>query len=207
MKLRDTSHLLLILLASWAITARQSAGEQPAVGPDEPPVVKGLSIGMSFSRLESWFAERLKNTNLGYEILPEGKEKVFLLANAETLRYLQQGSGKAQMQASDRERQLRIAQNFEEIPSCIYATPDGRVRSIVLRPALVNYLFHATELSLAEFTKQFAEAYKSDDFGTDADGRSTSYTTAQGVKVTIGSDKTLTIKKVASPSDVKKAFD
>jgi len=180
-------------------------------GPNSPglkPQIKGLGIGMGFSRLVPWFDEKLKDTTLGYEIFPNTQTNVFMIALADRLEYLQKDE-KKQISASDREYQLKNLRNgLQDVPSYIMADDKGSVFHIVLQPPLVNYLFKSKDIALPEFVKLFTDAYNLKDLPIIEDKfDSFSCTTADGIKITIESDKTVTMKKVEEPAKVKGAFD
>ena len=209
--------LLLATLLTFDFASAAPAEPSPGNGTtaELAPAIKGLSIGMDFSRLKQWFAEKLKDTSLGYEILPEGNATVFLIARSDLLDYMRQQSGSAKITASGREQQLRLAAKrlisngmaVQENPSFIMADSAGKVAAITIRPDMVNYLFHASDLSAGDFSKQFAGAYNLTWSRTSDDRTSDTCTTPQGVKITVASDKTVFLKRVAAPADVKAAFD
>lgn len=163
---------------------------------------------MDFSRLTAWFSDKLKDTDCGFEILPEDASKVFLMAHSGPLKYLQEQSEGKKVTASLREAQLRNLPNgLAEAPSFIGSDPTGKVVVITLRPSLVNYLFRSSDLSPAEFAQTFTEAYKLGDMKADEAQTSWTCTTAQGVKITIDSEKDVSLEKVTAPAKVKAAFD
>ena len=79
--------LLIATTIVFAITA--ALAEDPSPKKEQAvelaPTIKGLSVGMDFSGLKQWFAEKLKDTTLGYEVLPEGDATVFLIFRADLL--------------------------------------------------------------------------------------------------------------------------
>jgi hypothetical protein len=169
-----------------------------------PPLVKGLGIGMSFNLLSPWFDDKLKDTSVAYEVLDGGR--VFLIASASNLKFLQEDSEEAS--SALRIEQLKhIPNGFAEIPSLIVAGPDGLVRAISLRPNLVNYLFKSKDVEYSEFKALFLESYKLNSLPLQEGFGSFSVTTKEGVKFTVESNKALLIERVVEPEKVKGAFD
>ena len=190
--------------AMGATTPSAQAGPD---NPGSPPQIKGLAIGMGFSRLPLWFDAKLKKTNIAYEIFTGGETNVFMIARSDNLRYLQEQDKGEKSPATLREYQLKNLPNgHQEVPSFIEADAKGTVLSIVLQPSLVNYLFQAKDIEFSEFKKLFVDSYLKD-LPINDTSDSFSWTTENGVKITVGSDKTLVMKKVAEPTKVKGAFN
>ena len=173
------------------------------------PIIKGLAIGMNFGDLNGWFLDKLHDTVLGFVILREGDSNVFLMAKSDSLNSLkalqQSYAPLGILNTSSIERYLL---GFKESPpSVIVAGPDGKVLSVTLRSNLVNYLFRSDDIEFLEFITIFTDAYKMGQMKTDAGLFSRPWTSAEGVKITIDSDKTIVIKKVVPPANVKGSFN
>jgi hypothetical protein len=132
-----------------------------------------------------------------------------MIAEAGRLQYLQKRDDGKKISASDREYLLKNLPNgLSENPSFMLADAKGEVYSIVLQPPLVNYLFKSKDIEFSEFINLFVDAYDLNDMPIlDNKIDSFSCTTAEGVKITIDSNRTLTMKKVDEPAKVKGAFD
>ena len=189
----------IILVAAFVAV---SGTAQSKAGSELPPTVKGICIGMEFKKAKDWFHEHFKDTNLGYEILPADSLTAFVIARASTLTMLQDASGKAEINAFGREKQLGLA---GQRASFIFAD-EGKVVAILFTPEIVNHLFKSGNMSDDEFATTFAEAYRIRGLKVDST-MSRSCTTPEGVLVKIARDKTVSMTKVAAPADVKKAFD
>jgi len=89
----------------------------------------------------------------------------------------------------------------------ITAGPDGKVREIRFSGTLVSEMFNADDMDATAFAKQFIGAYNIPDMAVADDRKSWTYTSPDGVKVTITNKKGLGLEKVASTQERKNAFD
>ena len=112
--------------------------------------------------------------------------------------------------ADDKEIRLAISRNGNhdsEIAGAI--DQQGLITYISIDPGLVNAAFKVSDLRADDFVKKFEQAYGvSLKFDLGSKGYNTYETiTAEGVKITIGSFKDITMRKTTKPTDTKKAFD
>lgn len=162
---------------------RKRTGEKPVDPKDANIKVKGLYIGMDIQNVPALLKEKMASTLMADMV----QDDVILVAGltGNTYRVLI-GSGL-----------------FGEIN----AGPDGKVTSILLNTVTVNDLFNASGMEASDFAKQFVEAYKIPQMDVSDNAQALVYTSKDGIKVTIDSQKNLFIVKVASAQERKKAFD
>ena len=72
---------------------------------------------------------------------------------------------------------------------------------------LADDLFNAADMEATAFAQQFAEAYAIPEMKVSDDMQFWVYTSPDGVRVRIDTEKSLSIEKVASAQERKKAFD
>lgn len=87
------------------------------------------------------------------------------------------------------------------------ALPDRKVGLILLNGSLVNDLFNAADMDASAFVKQFISAYDIPEMKVSDNLQSWTYTSPDGVKVTIDTQKKVSLEKVASAQDRKQSFN
>lgn len=85
----------------------------------------------------------------------------------------------------------------------INADNAGKVSYMYFPGSLVNKIFNALEMEASDFAKKFAESYNIPELEISDDMQTLYYSSPDGFRIEIESDKSLTIKKVAAESEQK----
>jgi len=218
-----------ILVAGCGQSNSNSAGTSPSqsaaaakpVAPKEASIkVKGLYIGMDIQSVPALLKEKLAGKDW---IISDAAQGSALNA------ILQKGRGDGS-DMTDAEKQsmtstilalgansisplepeyffVGIAQPPFSGGGKFVALPDRKVGLILLKGSLVNDLFNAADMDASAFVKQFISAYDIPEMKVSDNLQSWTYTSPDGVKVTIDTQKNVTLEKVESAQDRKQSFN
>lgn len=150
--------------------------------------VKGLYIGMDIRKVPAILKEKLAGKDWGISEANKGDAGPVGYALTEPQNYYVMIGGGMPL-------------------GTVIAGPNFQVIRIAFTPMLVNDLFNAADMDATSFAEQFMQAYHIPPMEISDDATSYYHTTEDGVKITIQSDKTLVIEKVASKKERKANFD
>lgn len=217
-----------ILVAGCGQNNSGSAGTSPgqpaaAVKPATPKgttiKIKGIYVGMDIQSVPALLKEKLAGKDWIITDAAKGSAIINLRDKSESL-------------LTDAEKQIVTSQviNFASVgipvpyfpePEDFYvfiaktfasggwisAGPDGKVAAILLRNEFVNDSFNAADMDASAFVKQFISAYDIPEMKVSDNLQSWTYTSPDGVKVTIDTQKNVSLEKVASAQDRKQSFN
>lgn len=181
---------------SAGVSPSQSAAAAKPVAPKEASIkVKGLYIGMDIQSVPALMKENFagKKNFAGMDWAISDVTKVD--ASARDLRVLVIDQGNLYVSIGS------------TAGGIVIATPDGKVFAIELSSLIVNDLFNAADMDASAFVKQFISAYDIPEMKVSDNLQSWTYTSPDGVKVTIDTQKNVSLEKVASAQDRKQSFN
>lgn len=112
-------------------------------------------------------------------------------------------------QPKNTDSQFAVLLAMDGVSAIIEANPKGEVVTIALSARVIDKLFSANGLDGSAFADQFMKSYgisKMETVGTLLNPAWT-FTSKDGAKLTIDSEKTLLLEKVSGQQEVKKAFN
>lgn len=89
----------------------------------------------------------------------------------------------------------------------VTAELDGKVNKIILNTSLASHLFNSADMDASAFVQQFANSYHIPEMKVSDDRQFWTYTSPDGVKVTIDTTKAVMLEIVASAQDHKQSFN
>jgi len=197
--------------------------------------IKGLYIGMDVHAVSEWFKDKLGKTSLKYRELKfsDGVSCVLIGSDAKykyfddvRLRYgnytpsdtsnlnpsqlmgILKLFSEPTIGVSVMEGEHHIAPKPGAFEGAYFiADPLDKIQEIVLLPAVVNYLFETADMETSTFVSRFCQSYKISSMRPTDDNKFWSYTSPDGVKITIDDNKLIDLRKVATEKKIQKAFD
>ena len=176
-----------------------------AVQPEKASIkVKGFYIGMDFASVPALLKDKLAETGFQCQESKgaDGNSQIWIgdsliFTAVPLLKSIPVDSAKLEARMGEKNLEM----------SFIDADSNGMVKTIKFHQNLVNALFKADDLDATTFATQFLNAYKIPGWKVDDGMKSWSYTSPDGVKVSIDSEKCILIEKVPTNEERNKAFD
>jgi hypothetical protein len=220
--MKNNRYLSLLLIAAVAIfssivPAKANAGEiakptpeekkdAPAYTPPHPSEfyketsikIKGVSLGMELKNAHDVLEQKLAGTQwkVSQVCMSKLSKKWMLVVCINPV------------SASNFDQALTMtAMGIGGVGAILRADEDGRVVYVNLLPGFVDDIFKASNMEAREFAEQFTSAYKIPEMNISEQMDSWTYSSPDGVKVTVDMNKKVLLEKTASEEERKSSFD
>lgn len=173
----------------------QPAAAKPVAPKDATIKVKGLYIGMDIQTVPALLKEKSTGKwSTISDVIEGGSKEAIFPATVNFYVAVNQLS--------------LITGSGDVVPVAIVkAGPDRKAIYILLNGVIVNDLFNAADMEASAFVKQFISAYNIPEMKVSDNLQSWTYTSPDGVKVTIDTTKNVLLEKVESAQERKQSFD